>query len=513
MRKPNFAVLCLMVLLTVLAVASAAPAQTAQPVAKQPKEVKKSERLREAVTPGAILVHQQRFQAIADANGNTRASGTPGYDASVDYVVGQLEEAGYDVTVQPFTFKVFTENEPSELEQTAPDATPYVYDEDFATMNYSGSGDVTATVQAVDTDAQPNGASTSGCEAEDFAGFTAGNIALMQRGTCTFAIKAENAEAAGASAVLIFNRGTEGNTGVINGTLGEESDVAIPVLGLDFETGADLADPEGTTARVFTDTQTETKETANVLADTPGGNPANTVVVGAHLDSVPEGPGINDNGSGSSTILEIARQMSELKIEPRNKVRFAFWGAEESGLLGSTYYVSQLSDEELDDIALNLNFDMVGSPNYVRFVYDGDGSEGTAGPPGSAQIEQTFNSYFASQGLETEPTAFDGRSDYKPFIDVGIPAGGLFSGAEGVKTEEQAAIYGGVAGVAYDPCYHQACDDLTNLNFDALDELSDAAAHATLTYAEAKYAPGEEKPKGPVKGTKSSTFAGPNAVR
>ena len=103
---------------------------------------------------------------------------------------------------------------------------------------------------------------------------------------------------------------------------------------------------------------------------------------------------------------------------------------------------------------------MVGSPNYVRFVYDGDGSgEGPAGPPGSAQIEQLFTSYFASQSLASEPTAFDGRSDYGPFIAVGIPAGGLFTGAEGVKTAAQAAVYGGTAGVAYDPCYHQACDD------------------------------------------------------
>src|SRR5690606_14061144 len=152
-------------------------------------------------------------------------------------------------------------------------------------------------------------------------------------------------------------------------------------------------------------------------------------------------------------------------IQPTNRVRFAFWGAEESGLVGSSYYVASLSSSELRDIALNLNFDMVGSPNYVRFVYDGDGSDTpVAGPNGSGRIEDVFLDYFAAQGLATEPTAQDGRSDYFAFTAAGIPAGGLFTGAEGVKTPEQAAVYGGDAGVAYDACYHQACDTLANVN-------------------------------------------------
>ena len=179
--------------------------------------------------------------------------------------------------------------------------------------------------------------------------------------------------------------------------------------------------------------------------------------------------------------------MAEQKIKPRRALRFAFWGAEESGLLGSEHYVEELSDDEVGTIYANLNFDMVGSPNYVRFVYDGDGSDtATAGPPGSAQIEDVFNNYFAGQGLASDPTAFDGRSDYGPFIAVGIPAGGLFTGAEGVKTAAQAAEYGGTAGVAYDPCYHQACDTMNNLSTKALSEMSDAAAHATLTLAKSK---------------------------
>ena len=187
--------------------------------------------------------------------------------------------------------------------------------------------------------------------------------------------------------------------------------------------------------------------------------------------------------------LEIAIQMAKQNIKPQQQVRYAFWGAEESGLLGSTHYVDNLTDDQLAEIYANLNFDMLGSPNYVRFVYDGDGSDdpdGLSGPPGSAQIEAIFNDYFAKAGLATAPTAFDGRSDYGPFIAVGIPSGGLFSGAEGLKTAEEASVFGGTAGAPYDACYHQACDDINNLSTAALNELGDAAAHAVLTLALSK---------------------------
>ncbi len=177
---------------------------------------------------------------------------------------------------------------------------------------------------------------------------------------------------------------------------------------------------------------------------------------------MPEGPGINDNGSGSSTILEIALQMAELDVEPRNQVRFAWWGAEEAGLFGSQLYVDQLSKSEVKDIVVNLNFDMVGSPNYVRFVYDGDASDtDRSARPARARSKTCSSTTSRLRACRSEPTAFDGRSDYDAFISVGIPAGGLFTGAEGIKTEEQAAIYGGTAGIAYDPCYHQACDTST----------------------------------------------------
>jgi Zn-dependent M28 family amino/carboxypeptidase len=220
-----------------------------------------------------------------------------------------------------------------------------------------------------------------------------------------------------------------------------------------------------------------------VIGTSPYGKRSKTLVVGAHLDSV-NSAGINDNGSGSATILEIARQVDALEIQTKRRLRFAFWGAEEYGLIGSRFYVNSLSTEQRDRILANLNFDMVGSTNYVRFVYDGDGSTGgPIGPPGSDEIEAIFVDYFESQGLASDPTPFNGRSDYGPFIAVGIPAGGLFTGAEGLKTVEQAEVYGGTAGAPYDPCYHQVCDTITNVKNSALDEMSDAAAHTTLEMA------------------------------
>ncbi len=445
-----------------------------------------SSALRRAVTVNGILTHERALQRIANQNGGTRAAGTPGYEASGQYVEGLLGAAGYNVTRQNFSYEQFILNS-SAMQQTAPGQVTYVANVDFAAMSYSGSGDVTTAVQPVDINLAGDRASTSGCEAADFAGFTAGNIALIQRGTCFFRDKVTNATAAGASAVIVFNQGNvvpnDDRLGLFFGTL-DPPVAAIPAVSTTFALGEQLATTANLRMRVAVNATLKTTNTFNLLADTPGGRADRLVVVGAHLDSVAEGPGINDNGSGTSTILETALQMDTLGIAPTNKVRFAFWGGEEDGLIGSNYYVSQLSARALKDHAVNLNFDMVGSPNFVRFVYDGDGSAfGIKGPTGSANVEKVFLDYFASQGLATEPTEFDGRSDYFAFINNGIPAGGLFTGAEGIKTAPQAAVYGGTAGRAYDPCYHQSCDTINNLSNTALDQMSDATAHATLAFA------------------------------
>ncbi|AUI53497.1 PA domain-containing protein [Arthrobacter crystallopoietes] len=469
-----------------------------------------TEKLREAVTADGIYNHLEQLQKIANDNGGNRAGATEGYEAGAEYIESELEDAGYDPVRQYFDYQQFIEHTPSELAQVSPTEKTYVNGTDFTTMEYSGAGDVTAAVTAVDVNFADPAASTSGCEAADFEGFTPGNIALIQRGTCTFGVKAQLAANAEASAVIIFNQGNgDDRSGLLNGTLGEA--VAIPTVGTTFAVGQDLAKDPATTASVTVDAEVKDSTTFNILADTDG-RADRTVVVGAHLDSVAEGPGINDNGSGSAAILETAIQMAEMYKDedgPRNRVRFAFWGAEESGLVGSTYYVSQLSKEEIKQHALNLNFDMVGSTNFVRFVYDGDGDAfGQVGPNGSAHIEHVFNDYFTSQGLASAPTAFDGRSDYAAFIANGIPAGGLFTGAEGEKTAKEAEKFGGMEGEAYDPCYHQACDDIENVSMTALDEMSDAIAHTTLTFAETTSAVNGTAKGGSNTGTADMKFKG-----
>ena len=482
MRRIVVVVLSGMTALGTILAASPAPASS---------ELVDSTALRNAVTPAGIAQHEVAFQKIANANDGVRASGTPGYDASAAYVPNKLVAAGYAPTVQEFDFAFFQELATPELDRVAPDPETYTAGTDFLTMTYSGSGDVTGALFATNDIVIPPGpvasTSNSGCEASDFpAPGTDPSIALIQRGTCTFFDKALNAQNAGYDAVIIFNEGQPGRTDVLAGTLGSP-DFTIPVVGTTFALGEELyallqAGP--VTMHVATTTISEIRQTVNILAETAGGRTDRVVVVGAHLDSVIEGPGINDNGSGSSTILEIAEQFAALDIQPVNRVRFAWWGAEELGLLGSEYYVANLTKREIKNIALNLNFDMVGSPNFVRFVYDGDGSDtGISGPAGSKAIEAVFVQYFASQGLETDPTEFNGRSDYGPFIAVKIPAGGLFTGAEGIKTEEQEAIYGGEAGVAYDVCYHQACDTLSNVNVTAINQMSDGTADAVLQFA------------------------------
>ncbi|MGH2806608.1 MAG: M28 family peptidase [Actinomycetota bacterium] len=458
-----------------------------QPVANAAIGVDSSE-LRADLSAAGIMEHLQAFQAIADANGGTRHAASTGYTQSADYVESVLEAAGYSVTRTVFDFPFFQEfSDPTlTLNSPAPPAPKsYVLGTEFQSMEYSGSGTVTGSIvptNDVVIPPGPAGSSTSGCDAADYPAAVAGEVALIQRGTCTFGEKAVAAQIAGAAAAIIFNEGQAGRTDVINGTLG--GPVTIPVLDTSFAVGQELynlARAGGAEVTITTDTLSETRQSENVVANTSG-RTDRVVVVGAHLDSVPEGPGIQDNGTGSAALLELATLMADL--EPRNQVRFAWWGAEEAGLLGSEHYVSQLSKRDVKDIALNLNFDMIASPNFVRFVYDGDGSDTpTAGPNGSKVIEDVFLEYFGAQGLATEPTAFDGRSDYGPFIAVGIPAGGLFTGAEVLKTAEQVPVYGGSAGIAYDPCYHQACDTVANVNTVALEQMSDAAAHSVLTFA------------------------------
>ncbi len=471
--------------------------------------------LRNAVTVDGVKQHLAALQAIATANGGNRAAGTSGHAASLAYVEEQLEEAGYDTWRQPFEYDR-TDFGDSTLEKVAPTAAGYVLGVDYFPMDFSGEGEVTAAVTPVDVNLTGDHASTSGCESSDFVGFPAGTIALIQRGSCDFAVKADNARVAGAAAVIVFNQGNvvpgDDRLGLFGGTLGEPVR-DIPVVSASYARGAEWATTAGLVMHFKLDAEIVHVETENLLADTPTGRTDRTVVVGGHLDSVAEGPGINDNGSGTAAILETAIQMSTLGIEPENRVRFAFWSGEEDGLIGSSHYVSQLSKKELKGTALNLNFDMIGSVNAVNFIYDGDGDAlGVSGPNGSGNIERVFQDFFASQEQPFEPTDFDGRSDYFGFIEAGIPAGGLFTGAEGIKSAEQALIFGGTAGQAYDPCYHAACDTLANIDDDTLGIMSDAVAHSTLVFAETTSAVNGTG-KGKAVGQFKPEFKGHHAIR
>ncbi|MFD0890768.1 M20/M25/M40 family metallo-hydrolase, partial [Streptosporangium algeriense] len=264
------------------------------------------------------------------------------------------------------------------------------------------------------------------------------------------------------------------------------------MVGTTFAVGQELARPGSRVTLAVTAEGDPHRKTRNVIAESRWGDPGRVVMLGSHLDSVLAGPGVNDNGSGSAAVLETALRANGAPT--RNRLRFAFWGAEELGLLGSRHYVAALSPQERARIRLYLNFDMIASPNFVYGIYDGDDSDRTgagAGPAGSGEIEKLFERYYASIGQPYKGTDFTGRSDYGPFIAVGIPAGGLFTGAEGIKTAEEAATFGGEAGVAYDRCYHQACDTLPNINDRALAVNSGAIAAAAAFYARSPALPGD----------------------
>ena len=464
-----------------------------------------SSELRRAVTVNGIKQHEFVLHLAGLATGGNRLSGTRGYDASALYVADRARRAGLNVSTFEFDYDLLELGDwkapvldVRRGERFIPGIAGSIPGGDFGSMVDSPSGDLTAPVWAADLTIPSPAAntSTSGCEASDFANMPQGAIVILQRGFCGELTKMLNAQAAGAGAIIYINEGDSPERTQPRWFLMTGSGVNVPITAAQIATVERLIGDKrhglvDKTARFRIDFRVGTFPTRNVIAETKGGNPNKVIVVGAHLDSVGTGTGINDNGSGSSAILEIAEQLRG--VYPRNKIRFMWFGAEESGLLGSEAYVASLPDSERQKIAAMLNFDMIGSPNFVRFVYDGDLSDSPPiseeifapeARPFSATIENVFLDYFEDKRLANEPTDFNGRSDYGPFIAAGVPAGGLFTGAEGIKTPEQAQVFGGTAGEQYDPCYHLGCDDLGNLSTKGLDQMSDAAAHATITLAQ-----------------------------
>lgn len=430
--------------------------------------------LKGKVTTDAMMAHLSKLQDIANANNGTRAVGTPGYEASVDYVVNTLRDSGFDVQTPEFSARVFHAEKP-ELTVGGRPVEARALDFSLGTPPGGVSGPLVAAP-----------ANSLGCAAADYGDLPVrGAVVLVDRGTCPFAQKEDAAAQRGAVAMIIADNVDEEQMG---GTLGPTTEVKIPVLSVTKSTGVQLRGQPGPTT-IKLDASAQSFKARNVIAQTKTGSDANVVMAGAHLGSVPEGPGINDNGSGVAAVLETAVRLGS-SPPVHNKLRFGFWGAEELGLIGSRNYVESLDLAALKNIALYLNFDMLASPNPGYFTYDGDQSLPMDArgkpvvPEGSAGIERTLVAYLKSAGKTAQDTSFDGRSDYDGFTLAGIPAGGLFSGAEGKMSADQAKLWGGTADQPFDPNYHQKGDTLDHIDRTALGINGAGVAYALGFYAQ-----------------------------
>jgi Zn-dependent M28 family amino/carboxypeptidase len=433
-------------------------------------------------TPGKLLPciqtadlwkHMKKFQAIANANPSpadgmpSRNSGEAGYKASADYVAAVMKDAGYDVTIQPYKFIYYAYTALPVFTEVSP--VPHVYALSGEWNSGQSTGTATAALQPAGGIIIPptaTSSSSSGCTAADFSGFVAGRIALIQRGGCNFGVKVINAQAAGAVGVIIFNEGNPGRTDVLGGSLvdaaGNTIVPTIPVAFTSFAIGSNLltqyqqAVQHATALPVMSLSihaiVNKNADDYNVIAESKGGDQNHVVVVDAHLDAI-YGAGMLDNASGSATILDIAQKMKN--VQPRNKLRFIWFGGEELGLLGSSYYINTLPSNELSHIGYDLDADVTATPNYIVGVLDPAGPDlfgrtVTATFPNRVYSASTISrdqaiAYFDSIGLKHElisPTGTDAFS----FNAVGIPAGGLLTGQDCCKSQEEVNLFGGSLG-------------------------------------------------------------------
>ncbi len=385
----------------------------------------------------------------------------------MDYVAKLMKEAGYNVTIQTYKFFYFAYNGVPAFSEVSPTSHNYqVLTEWNPGQSY---GTANASIQpagGIVNPPTPTSSSTSGCTAADFSGFVPGRIAVIQRGGCNFGLKVVNAQAAGAAGVIIFNEGNPGRTAVLSGSLvdgaGNRIVPTIPVAFTSFALGDALlsqyqqAVTAGTALPVVNQTINATvdpnRDDYNVIADSKGGDPNHVLVVDAHLDAI-YGAGILDNASGSATILDIAQMMR--KVNPRNKLRFIWFGGEELGLLGSQYYVNNLSPTELSKIGYDLDADVTATPNYVVGVLDPAGVDlfgRTVSRQFPPQIYQPSTvardqgiQYFNSLGLNHELFSPVG-TDAINFNIVGIPASGVLTGQDCCKTQDDVNLFGGTLG-------------------------------------------------------------------
>ncbi|CAK3849729.1 peptidase family M28 [Lecanosticta acicola] len=318
----------------------------------------------------------------------------------------------------------------------------------------------------------------NGCSPSDYPVEVRGNIAFIERGRCSFGEKSKLAGRAGALAAVIFNN----EAGTLHGTMGTPDPEHVATFGISAEEAKDilkeLKDGATIDTIAYIDSTVQTIQTLNVVAQTVEGDPENCVMLGAHSDSVGEGPGINDDGSGTLSLLEVANHLTKFRVN--NCVRFAWWAAEEEGLLGSNFYALSLSETENMKIRLFMDYDMMASPNFAYQIYNATNDED---PIGSQQLRDLYVDWYTEHELNYTFIPFDGRSDYDGFIRAGIPAGGIATGAEGIKSPEEAEVFGGKAGDWYDHCYHQLCDDVGNVNVTAWEVNTKLIAHSVATYA------------------------------
>jgi hypothetical protein len=414
----------------------------------------------------SLMKNLERLDEIATANGGNRAFGLPGYDASVDYVMSKISDSKtYDSWTQDFPALY---NDVVSITFRVDDTDYYVFGPTYSPST-SEEG-VTAPLVL-----GPSG--EAACTADGYAGLNVTDkMVLVQRGLCpdgsTIAGKIRAAVAAGAGNVILYNNVP---TLVTGGTLSAPDPIGYRSSGF-----INQDDGEALAARLEAGEEIEAYFQHTQIVE-------ERIMLGAHLDSVKAGAGINDDGSGSTLLLEIFKGLQKLGF--RNKIRLAWWGAEENGLVGSRYYTTQLNNTaEADNILLYLNFDMV-SRGYFG-VFDGDGStHGLAGAPGSDVIEKLFVDHLTSKGVNVTAAVFTGGSDYASFMStLNKPVGGLHTGT----------------GVAQDPCYHQACDTYNNSNPTTLTINAKAAAHVLATLATEGH---ELIPKGNGTSTGNSTAA------
>src|SRR6266550_974951 len=468
-RRLSLAVLCVAGL-TILA----GPNASATASAKAPTPAECDARAND--TPSKLLPciqkddlwnHMTQFQAIADANPGpdgmpSRNSGEPGYKASADYVAALMTAAGYNVTIQPYKFTYFAYTATPTLKEVSPTL------HDYGVVDEWNPGQSTGTANAALQPAggiiippTPTSSSTSGCTMADFAGFVAGNIALIQRGGCNFGVKVLNAKAAGASGVIIFNEGNPGRMGVLAGSLvdaaGNPIVPTIPVAFTSFAIGSSLLTQyqQGAAPVMNISIQAIVNPNAddyNVIAESKGGDKNHVVVVDAHLDAI-YGAGMLDNASGSATILDVAQQMKN--VNPLNKLRFIWFGGEELGLLGSTAYINSLSATDKSHIGYDLDADVTATPNYTIGVLDPAGPDLFTGTVSSTFPNRVYKAstvardqaigYFDSLGKNHELFSPVGTDAFN-FNQVGIPASGLLTGQDCCKSQDEVDLFGGYLG-------------------------------------------------------------------